>query len=200
MLSDPERLRKGLNAMIEEQRGALWGDPEGETRSWLERLAALDRKRDGYLDLAAEGLMGHDELRGKLARLQEERETAERELAAIDGRKERLEQMERDRDAVMERYSGVIPESLDDLSPEERHQIYRMLRLQVLAYPDKSLEVSGALVARVGGKDEEGPDVSRTSNEGVDGALLSKAGLGALGPTQTSSARQPTPRAASSPR
>jgi hypothetical protein len=38
---------------------------------------------------------------------------------------------------------ALVPESLNDLSPEERHQIYKMLRLEVLAYPDKSLEVSG---------------------------------------------------------
>jgi site-specific DNA recombinase len=166
LLSDPERLRAGLDAMIDEQRGALRGDPEREAKVWFERLAALDRKRGGYLDLAAEGIMDRDELRAKLAELQEDRETAEREIAAIEGRRERLEQMERDRDTVMEHYAGTVPESLDDLSPEERHQIYKMLRLEVLAYPDKSLEVSGAILAG-GAENEEG-------------------GLGALEPTRTS--------------
>jgi hypothetical protein len=32
-------------------------------------------------------------------------------------------------------------------TPEERHRIYKMLRLEVMAYPDKTLRVSGALVA-----------------------------------------------------
>jgi site-specific DNA recombinase len=154
LLSDPERLRKGLDAIIEEQRGSLRGDPEGEARTWLERLAALDRKRSGYLDLAAEGIMDRDELRAKLAELQEDRETAEREIAAIEGRREQLQQMERDRETVMEHYAGTVPEALDDLSPEERHQIYKMLRLEVLAYPDKSLEVSGAILA--GAEENEG--------------------------------------------
>jgi site-specific DNA recombinase len=165
LLSDPERLRKGLDAMIEEQRGSLRGDPEVEARTWLERLAALDRKRSGYLDLAAEGIMDRDELRAKLAELQEDRETAEREIAAIEGRREQLEQMERDRETVMEHYAGAVPEALDDLSPEERHKIYKMLRLEVLAYPDKSLEVSGAIL--VGAEENEG------------------GGLGALEPTRT---------------
>ncbi len=165
LLSDPERLRAGLDAMIDEQRGALRGDPEREAKVWFERLAALDRKRGGYLDLAAEGIMDRDELRAKLAELREDRETAEREIAAIEGRRERLEQMERDRDTLMEHYAGTVPESLDDLSPEERHQIYKMLRLEVLAYPDKSLEVSGAILAG-GAENEEG-------------------GLGALEPTRT---------------
>ena len=66
---------------------------------------------------------------------------------AIEGRRKRLEQMERDRDTVMEHYAGTIPGSLDDLGPEERHKIYKMLRLEVLAYPDKSLQVSDAILA-----------------------------------------------------
>jgi uncharacterized membrane protein YccC len=108
--------------------------PEREAKAWFERFAALDRKRGGYLDLAAEGIMDRDELRAKLAELQEDRETAEREIAAIEGRRERLEQMERDRDTAIEHCAGTVPEALDDLSPEERHQIYKMLRLEVLAY------------------------------------------------------------------
>jgi site-specific DNA recombinase len=166
LLSDPERLRKGLDAMIEEERGALRGDPEREAKVWFERLAALDRKRGGYLDLAAEGILDRDELRAKLAELQEDRERANREIAAIEGRRERLEQMERDRETVMEHYAGMIPGSLDDLGPEERHQIYKMLRLEVLAYPDKSLQVSGAILA------------GEAENEG--------GGLGVLEPTRTS--------------
>ena len=133
------------------------GDPEREAKAWLERLAALGRKRGGYLDLAAEGIMDRVELRAKLARLQVDRETAEREIAAIEGRREWLEQMEHNRDAVMEHYAGTVPDSLDDLSPEERHRIYRMLRLEVLAYPDKSLEVSGAILAGRGEGQGEGP-------------------------------------------
>src|SRR5215210_1862898 len=157
LLSDPKRLRASLDAMIEEQRGTLRGDPEREVKAWLERLAVLDRKRGGYLDFAAEGIMDRVELRAKLARLQEDRETAEREIAAIEGRREWLEQMEHNRDAVMEHYAGTVPDSLDDLSPEERHRIYRMLRLEVLAYPDKSLEVSGAILAGRGEGQGEGP-------------------------------------------
>jgi hypothetical protein len=133
---------------------------------WFERLAARDRKRGGYLDLAAEGILDRDELRAKLAELQEDRERANREIAAIEGRRERLEQMERDRETVMEHYAGMIPGSLDDLGPEERHQIYKMLRLEVLAYPDKSLQVRGAILA------------GEAENEG--------GGLGVLEPTRTS--------------
>ena len=51
---------------------------EREAKAWLDNLAALDRERSGYLDLAAEGIMERDELRAKLAELQETRENARR--------------------------------------------------------------------------------------------------------------------------
>jgi len=125
LLSDPERLRTGLEAMIEEQRQALRGNPEHEIKVWLEKLAALDRKRSGYLDLAAEGILEREELRAKLAELQEARETVEKELRVIEGWKDHVQQLEHDRDALMEHYAGLVPESLNDLSPEERHQSTR---------------------------------------------------------------------------
>jgi len=109
--------------------------------------------------------------------------------------------MERDRDAIMEHYASAVPGSLDDLGPEERHQLYKMLRLEVLAYPDKSLEVSGAILADGGGEEaRERPNGGGPDDRGANRASLRGAGLGVLGPTQTSSVRRRTPRAASSPR
>jgi len=198
LLSDPDRLRRGLDAMIEQQRGALHGDPEGESKGLLERLAALDRKRGGYLDLASEGLMERDELRSKLAELAEARAAAEHELAAVEGRRERLEAMERDRERVLEHHSGLVPGALDDLPPEERHALYKLLRLEVLAYPDKALEVRGAII--VGGGPNRGGDGGAGPDGGGPCGPIAGPGLGASDPTQTSSPRRRTPRAASSPR
>jgi len=39
----------------------------------------------------------------------------------------------------------MMPENLLTLEPKERHEIYRMLRLRVAAYPDGTLLASGAL-------------------------------------------------------
>lgn len=52
--------------------------------------------------------------------------------------------MKRDKDTLVESYASMAPEALDHLRPEERHQVYRMLRLRVLVYIDGLLEVSGA--------------------------------------------------------
>jgi hypothetical protein len=39
----------------------------------------------------------------------------------------------------------MVPEKLDRLTPEERHQIYRMLRLEVYLPPEGPIEVRGIL-------------------------------------------------------
>ena len=78
LLSDPERVRRGLERMLEEERGGPREDPEREKGRWLEKIAACERRRSGYLDLAADGLMGRDELRAKLSELEEDRGAARR--------------------------------------------------------------------------------------------------------------------------
>jgi hypothetical protein len=76
--------------------------------------------------------MSLNKLKEKLAVLEERQATAERELRAIKGRKEELEQLKRDRDAVLAYYTALAPETFDSLGPEERHRLYGMLRLRVL--------------------------------------------------------------------
>jgi hypothetical protein len=43
----------------------------------------------------------------------------------------------------MESYAGVVSETLEDLAPEERHRIYKLLRLGVRFRPDWPLEITG---------------------------------------------------------
>jgi hypothetical protein len=161
LLTDPERLRVGLEEMIEREREGSRGDPEREARVWLDKLAEVDRMRAGYQELAAKGLMTLEELGARLNELENARETARRELEAIQEKSERLAELERDRDALMRSYAGVVPEALERLDPEERHNIYRMLRLQVAANPDATLEARGILSARLRVPYENGRPVCR---------------------------------------
>ena len=85
-----------------------------------------------------------DELRSKLNALDETRELARRELAAVASWKESLEAFERDKERVLESYATFAPEALAALDPEERRTVYSMLGLCVEALPDKSLRVRGA--------------------------------------------------------
>jgi hypothetical protein len=130
--------------MIEEEREGLGDDPKREAKAWLDKLAETDRKRSAFQDMAAEGLITFDELRAKLVELAETRETAEKELEALQHRRERIEGLQRDRDALLESYAGIVAKELDELTSEERHRIYRMLRVQVVAHEDETLEVRGA--------------------------------------------------------
>jgi hypothetical protein len=65
-------------------------------------------------------------------------------LAALAGRRERLEAMERERDLILESYAALVPEALDALSPEERRKVYVILNLTVEPLADGSLKISGA--------------------------------------------------------
>ena len=158
LLLNPDTLREGLDEMVNRERVGNRSNPEDEAAVWLDRLAEADRRRANFQDMAAAGLITFDELGAKLEALEETRKTARRELAALECRTERLLALERDRDALLEGYAELIPETLDVLEPEERHRVYNMLRLRVLAFPDGTLEVSGTL--------REGVLVCKTSTKG----------------------------------
>jgi site-specific DNA recombinase len=145
LLKDPERLRTGLEKLMEQERAGLRGDPDREAGAWLEKLSEVETERRGYLRLAAKGHMTDDDLAEALAELDDTRATAESELKDIRGRKAALEELERDRDALLESYASMMPEALDTLAPEERCQVYGMLRLKVEVAPDGSLEARGVL-------------------------------------------------------
>jgi hypothetical protein len=70
LLRDPNRLRAGMDTVSETHRSALRDDPERETRTWLDRLAKIDRKRAKYQEMAAEELISLNELREQLTELQ----------------------------------------------------------------------------------------------------------------------------------
>ena len=144
ILKDPDQLRDDLDAMIELERGSKRGDPGKETKLWVDRLAEADRKRARYQEMAAADLITFDELRLRLAKLDETREMAERELRTLRDRQEYINELEKDRDALLDSLTEVAPDALDSLSPEERHRVYKMLRLKVIANHDGSLEATGA--------------------------------------------------------
>jgi site-specific DNA recombinase len=143
LLTDPVQLRADLDVMIEEERKAMRGDPHREAKTWLDKLTEVEAERRGYQRLAAKGHMTDEELDEALAELDETRKTAERELEALHGRQERMEQMERDRDVILDEYARMAPETLEVLTPEERRQVYSMLRLRAMVRMDGALEVSG---------------------------------------------------------
>ena len=136
--------------MTEEKKRNMRGDPDREARTWLDKLVQVDRKRSAYQDQQAEGLVTLDELRTKLAALEETRIMAQRELEALRGYREEIEQLERGADALMKHYAGRVPGDLDALDSEQRHHIYKMMNLRVVAHTDGRVEVNGEWVEESG--------------------------------------------------
>jgi hypothetical protein len=110
----------------------------------LDKLTEVDRKRARYQEMAADDLITFDELRARLAELDNTRSVAERELQALRSHKELVGEVEADRDSLLDSLTGMAPNALDSLAPEERHHVYKMLKLRVTVSLDGTLEVSGA--------------------------------------------------------
>ena len=114
--------------------------------------------------MSAEGLIDFNELRAKLAALEETHRTAQRELEMLQSRNKRLAELEQDRNALLERYVSLVPEALDTLDAEERHRLYKMLRIKVMTSTEGVLEMSGILTSNVGEFGEWETTSMRTSS------------------------------------
>jgi len=68
-------------------------------------------------------------------------------LDALQSQQARIKELERDKETLLESYAEAAPEALESLTPEERHQVYKMLRLRVVAQVGGTLEVRGAFGA-----------------------------------------------------
>jgi hypothetical protein len=147
-----ERFRKAVAAhgrsdldaaMIDEERKGMRGDPDQEAKGVVgeayrggpraARLPKARRQRPHDRPQAGWGTGGA----GRNLKI------AERKLEALRGRRERIEEMERDRDALLDNSARMASEALNVLAPEERHQVYRILRLQAAMMMNGTLGISG---------------------------------------------------------
>jgi hypothetical protein len=141
-LLQPERLRAGLGRYVEREREqVLRNDPEKEAKVWLEKIVSTDRQRTKYQEMAAEELITFEELRERLGELEETRKTAQSELEAISLRQQRLEELQRDADDLVHQYATIVPEALEVIPPEEKHRIYKALRMKVLLNTEGTVAV-----------------------------------------------------------
>jgi site-specific DNA recombinase len=141
ILSDPDRLRDDLDAMIQMKRQASRNDPTEEINHWLKVLADADEKRAKYQRAYAADVMTLADLKARLAELEQECQIAERELESLRLREQDIADLEHDRDALLESYAGASEDALDALTPEQRHNLYKSLRIGVLAHADGGTEI-----------------------------------------------------------
>jgi len=67
-----------------------------------------------------------------------------RKLAGLKGAngRERIVELERSKEAVLEHYAAIAPQALDSLTSGERRRLYGLLRLEGVLHPDGNPEVS----------------------------------------------------------
>jgi site-specific DNA recombinase len=146
LLEDPERIKAGMAALIDRERGVGARRPAEEAATWAGKLEECDRLRSAYQDQQAAGLMTLEELGSKLGGLEETRKLVEAELATVRAWEERVEGLEKDRDALLESWASAVPEALCGLTGQEKNRLYRMLRLEVTP-TTAGFDVTGALGA-----------------------------------------------------
>jgi chromosome segregation ATPase len=138
-----------VEGLIDEERAAAnRGDPDSTAKAWADKATECVRLRAAYQDQQAAGLMTLEELGSKLSELDDMRRHAERELSALQDYQERVEQLEADRDVLLEEMAETVPDGLDRLTRVERNKVYRMLRLEVTPTPE-GYSITGALRARL---------------------------------------------------
>ena len=85
------------------------------------------------------------ELAAKLEELKHTKALAQAELANLSERRRRVEELTRDKETVLALRSEAVLRGLDNLSPEEKSEVYKLLKLEVTPTPE-GMEVSGALL------------------------------------------------------
>jgi hypothetical protein len=124
-------------------------NPDATAKAWADRIAECARKREAYQDRQAAGYMTLDELGTKLAELDEERATAQRELDKIQDAQVRIKELETGRRALLEAYGKGLLEGVEWFPPELRRAIYEPLRLKVTARKDGKLRVNADVDAQI---------------------------------------------------
>ena len=151
ILCEPDLVLRQYDNYVESKRRRMRGDPGREARDLTERLGKLERRRSGYLDLAADGDMGREELRAKLAEVDGLREAARNALREATDRQEMIGKLKRDRKVLLGRFSAMRGVDLRTLEPEQRRRIMQALRLRVEVDKEGAVRISGMFDADITG-------------------------------------------------
>jgi hypothetical protein len=141
ILMHPNLLRRGLKKMIESEKELLSTRPQEQIGRWAEQIERASIKRSRYQDQEAEGLMTREELRTKLAELDEAIGMAEGEIEKLRSHEERIRTMEEAGEELIERYAKLIPEELQNLSPAEKRRIYQTLQISISVPQDGEIKI-----------------------------------------------------------
>jgi len=130
-LRHPDRLRTGLEKMIESRKESLMTMPDGQIARWAAEVQKAKAKRAPYQDQEAEDLMTREELRTKLTKLDETVGLAEAEIDKLKGHEKAIRELQKSGEELLEHYTKLVPEELEDLSAAERRHVHQLLQIEV---------------------------------------------------------------------
>jgi hypothetical protein len=130
--------------MLDQMKTLASRSPGDDEESWLNKLSELESQEERLLDLYLVGKLEVSRYASRVSQLKQSRKIIEDELERIRDRTAHIERLEHNRDALLSYYSQLAIERLDELEPEERNRVYRMLGLTVLAHEDNKLEARWA--------------------------------------------------------
>jgi multidrug efflux pump subunit AcrA (membrane-fusion protein) len=134
---DPDAITDLIAERLESEKAKLRsGDPESQARALSERLAKLDRMKANYRHQQAEDLMSMADLKAALADLESQRRTVEGELGKALDRQNHIDRLEADAKLALDFYAACASSGLENLEPEDRHDLYRRLKLRVTVAKD----------------------------------------------------------------
>jgi hypothetical protein len=143
ILHDPERALRQYDEYVERRKAQLRGDPDREAMTLAGRLAKLERRRSGYLDLAADGDMTREDLRAKLAEVESQSRELKDALRSAQDRQEAIQKLQRERGIVFRQFSAMRDIDLRCALGEERRRVLEGLRVRVELDKDGSARISG---------------------------------------------------------
>ena len=99
--------------------------------------------------MGADGTIGHEDLRTKLAESDEERDSLRRALREAAGRGEELKRLRNEREILADRFRAMRGMGLRHLPPEERRTAYDAPRLTAHADEKGDVRVTGVFDADI---------------------------------------------------
>jgi site-specific DNA recombinase len=151
---DPKRLREALGRSRKDKRGTR---DTGRLEAILARLGELERRRDGLINLAADGQIGGTELADRLTPLDAQIKALKEESDEPGLEGERAGARRENERLLLRTLETLAPEALDTLDAPERRRAYKSLGLRVVAHQDKSLIITWFMdlqIGRIGCPDE----------------------------------------------
>jgi hypothetical protein len=129
-LSDTDVMRAGLRELVASETAEQERD-RSELAHWTEALQNVEIKTEHLVDLHLDGGLEKARYEEKMESLRSEERSAREEVERLKARRQMVETAQHDMESLIEGYAEAVPEDLDALKSEERHEIYRMLGLRV---------------------------------------------------------------------